>query len=388
VRAGSVLTADTLSFTISLLERAMRDWSAGFGWCAIGLGVALACSGSDDANSPTAATGGSESSASGNANRGGMATSSGGVAGGGGVPATGGTIATGSGGRAASGSPGNGGKASAGAPSGGRPNGGSAGASGGKASSGGSSGGAEPSSGCGKTDSETGVFPDETIEVAGESRSYVLSVPAEYDAAQPYPLVFAWHGLGGNGAQSRQYFRIESASKGGGIFVYPDGLPNDEGKNGWDLSPDGIDVALFDALIEKVSAAYCVDSKRIFSTGHSFGGFFTERLGCSRGNVLRGIAPVAGGPPFGGMTNCATPVAAWIAHGSNDMTVDFETGESGRDLWLEANGCGDTSMATSPEPCVAYEGCEQPVHWCVHEQDHNWPMFAGAGIWSFFASLN
>jgi poly(3-hydroxybutyrate) depolymerase len=386
VRADSVLTADSLSFTISLLERAMRNWSAGFGWCAIGLGVAFACSGSDDASSSETATGGSASTSGAAISSGGMATNNGGAALGGATALTGGT-STGSGGRAAAGSPGSGGKTSAGAPNGGS-TGTSGGASGGKASTGGSSGGVEPSSGCGKTAVETGVFPDVTIEVAGKSRTYVLSVPTAYDAAHPYPLVFAWHGLGGNGAQARQYFRIESASKGGGIFVYPDGLPNDDGKNGWDLSADGIDVALFDALIEKVSAAFCVDSKRIFSTGHSFGGFFTERLGCSRGNVLRGIAPVAGGPPFGGMTNCATPVAAWIAHGSNDMTVDFETGESGRDLWLEANGCGDTSMATSPEPCVAYEGCEQPVHWCVHEQDHNWPMFAGAGIWSFFASLN
>ncbi len=184
------------------------------------------------------------------------------------------------------------------------------------------------------------------------------------------------------------YFRVEFASKGVAIYVYPDGLPNDDGQPGWDLSPSGIDVALFDALIEKVSAAYCVDSKRIFSTGHSFGGFFTERLGCSRGSVLRGIAPVAGGPPFGGMTNCATPVAAWITHGSNDGTVDFETGEAGRDLWLEANGCSDGSMPVTPDPCVAYDGCEVPLHWCVHEQDHNWPMFAGAAIWSFFSSLN
>ncbi len=350
----------------------MRNWAAGFGWCAIGLGAALACSESDDGSSGGATGGSSASSASGGAtaggptSSGGMATSAGGMPTGGAVTATGGARANSGGSAGATG-----------------------GASGGKAAStGGSSGGAAPSSGCGKSASETGVFPDEAVDVAGEARSYVLSVPAEYDAEKPYPLVFGWHGLGGNGAQARQYFRVESASKGGAIFVYPDGLPNDDGQPGWDLSPSGIDVALFDALIEKVSAAYCVDSKRIFSTGHSFGGFFTERLGCSRGSVLRGIAPVAGGPPFGGMANCATPVAAWITHGSNDGTVDFETGEAGRDLWLEVNGCSDSSMPVTPDPCVAYDGCEAPLHWCVHEQDHNWPMFAGAAIWSFFSGLN
>ena len=82
-------------------------------------------------------------------------------------------------------------------------------------------------------------------------------------------------------------------------------------------------------------------------------------------------------------------VAAWIAHGTNDETVTFMNGERTRDFWRGANGCGTTTAATTPSPCVALEGCraDLSVHWCVHEDGHNWPMFAGAGIWAFFNSF-
>ncbi|MBN2197356.1 MAG: Ricin and poly(3-hydroxybutyrate) depolymerase fusion [Polyangiaceae bacterium] len=260
-------------------------------------------------------------------------------------------------------------------------------ATGGETAAGGSATGGAPSSGCGVTGAATGV-QERTLMVGGAERTYVLSVPESYDASTPLPLVFAWHGLGGDGAMARMYFRIEDASGGGAIFAYPDGLPNEQGQAGWDLAADGGDVAYFDTLLAALSAEYCVDASRVFSTGHSFGGFFTNRLGCSRASVLRAVAPVAGGPPFGGPGAACTPaVAAWIAHGDNDETVDFSMGEDARDAYVAANACGTTTVAVEPSPCVAHEGCAagRPVHWCLHQDGHNWPSFAAAGIWRFFA---
>jgi poly(3-hydroxybutyrate) depolymerase len=159
-----------------------------------------------------------------------------------------------------------------------------------------------------------------------------------------------------------------------------------QGKPGWDLSATGVDVQLFDALVAALSQQYCVDPNRIFSTGHSFGAFFTNRLGCSRGNVLRAIAPVAGAPPVGG-TNCSGDVAAWITHGQNDPTVPFTQGEATRDFWRSRNSCSTMSQATPPSPCVAFQSCTQPVHWCAHTGGHEWPSFAAGGIWTFFNSF-
>jgi poly(3-hydroxybutyrate) depolymerase len=245
--------------------------------------------------------------------------------------------------------------------------------------------------GCGMTGAPTGVMSNQSITVGTQARTYVLSVPSSYNPNTAYRLVFAWHGLGGTGTLARAYFGVEQQSAGSAIFVYPNGLPlaNQGNQPGWDLGANGIDVQLFDALLTSVSSRYCIHQDRIFSTGHSFGGFFSNRLACSRGNVLRAIAPVAGAPPFGS-TTCSGGVGAWIAHGMVDETVAFSNGEATRDFWASRNSCQMTTMSVAPSPCVSLNGCsaDLPVHWCAHAGGHEWPSFAAGGIWSFFASFN
>lgn len=285
--------------------------------------------------------------------------------------------------------------------SGGRASGGAT-ASGGALGDGSVGPSGDGSLGCGVSNAATGVLNAQTITVAGKARTYVLSVPKTYAPGTPMPLVFAWHGMGGSGSMARSYFRLETAAGNGAIFVYPDGLPVGDGSTGWELTATGIDVALFDALLAYVSDNYCIDRNRIFSTGHSFGGMFTNNLACHRGDILRAIAPVAGMPPFGRNVTCAGNVAAWVIHGENDATVDFTSGGIGtRDFWIGKNGCSTTlePVATSPAGCVEYQGCQPdlPVAWCVHTQGHNWPTASGSGcgdggvcfdagaaIWTFF----
>jgi poly(3-hydroxybutyrate) depolymerase len=242
-------------------------------------------------------------------------------------------------------------------------------------------------SACGNASAPKGVT-NGTAQVNGAARAYVLSVPTGYDPARRWPLVFAYHGLGGSGTLARSYFRVEQAAEGEALFVYPSGVPQPTsgGQPAWDLSATGTDVAFFDALLAKLSADYCVDTTRIFAAGHSYGGYFTNRLGCTRGNVLRAIGPVAGGPPFG---TCQGEVGAFVVHGMNDPVVAFAQGEATRNWWTRANACAATTMAAAPSPCVAFDGCkaDQPVLWCVHQDMHNWPSFAGAALWTFFSSF-
>lgn len=243
---------------------------------------------------------------------------------------------------------------------------------------------------CGMKSAATGAR-NLQIQVAGQTRDYILYVPATYDASTAMPLIFAWHGLGGSGTLARQYFRIEQAASNQAIFVYPTGLVSSDGKTAWTLTQTGVDVQLFDALRADVASKYCIDPNRVYSTGHSYGAMMTNALGCYRSDVLRGIAPVAGMPPFGNPT-CTGPVAAFVVHGDNDPTVNFTTGGiASRDLWVQLSTCvaATTPVAVEPSPCVAYQGCSDghPVHWCVHQDQHNWPSFAGAGIWAFFNGL-
>jgi polyhydroxybutyrate depolymerase len=227
-----------------------------------------------------------------------------------------------------------------------------------------------------------------TIQVDGKQRTYLLSVPAGTRAGGP--LVFAWHGLGGSGMLARSYFGVEQASQGGAVFVYPDALPQPSFANrtGWNLAAESEDVHFFDALLAELSATLCVDGRRVFSVGHSFGGYMTNHLGCTRASKLRAIAPVSGGLPPG--VACPTQdLPAWIAHGMNDNVVPFAEGEAAHAQWVRADGCSATTHATSPMPCVVHEGCrgEAAVHFCVHQQLHSWPVFGGQGVWAFLAAF-
>jgi polyhydroxybutyrate depolymerase len=246
----------------------------------------------------------------------------------------------------------------------------------------------EPSVGC-----SAGASPPvgaQTLSVDGTERSYIVSLPEGYDPTVPYPLVFAFHGLGGSAelVSGKYYFGLEEHGGKPTVFVYPDGLDTGDGA-GW-ANTDGQDVAFFDALLSTMQQTYCIDSARVFSTGHSYGGIMSHTLGCQRADVLRAIAPVAGAFFGGGGAECSGPVAAWGAHGNPDNTVDYENGLSAIERVLETNGC-DPDSATPVEPtefCVRYEcDSDYPVTWCTHGEDHNWPDFASESIKAFFDSF-
>ncbi len=245
----------------------------------------------------------------------------------------------------------------------------------------------EPSAGCnGSATPPTGA---QSITVGELSRTYIVSLPDDYDPSHAHPLVFAFHGLGGSGelVSGQWYFGIEQAGGKPAIFVYPDGLDAGDGA-GWP-NEGGRDVAFFDALLKQLTENYCVDEARVFSTGHSYGGMMTHTLACQRGDLLRGVAPVAGAAYFAG-SSCTGPVAFWGAHGDPDEAVDYEAGVSAMERLLETNGC-DEASATATEPaeyCARY-ACDSgyPVTWCPHDQNHDFPDFAAESIKSFIDSF-
>ena len=257
-------------------------------------------------------------------------------------------------------------------------------------SGGGGTSDAGGSPGCGLTTTQSGTF---TIDVGGVMRSYILKIPTNYNANTPYRLIFAWHPGGGTaqGTASGNYYGMDTAANANGraIFIAPQGLVgniNGMMLPGWG-NTNGQDVALARALITWASANLCIDSSRIFAAGFSYGGMFSDTLGCEMPDVFRAVAPMAS-RLFS--NNCVQHnVAAWVAHGDMDTTVATSFGEEARDHFLSVNQCTMTSAATTPSPCVAYSGCDSgyPVHWCAFPGGHQTPSFAGAGIWSFFSQF-
>ena len=122
-----------------------------------------------------------------------------------------------------------------------------------------------------------------------------------------------------------------------------------------------------------------------------YGGEFVDTLGCYRGDVIRAIAPIAGGDVFHDEFCKGTP-AAWITHGTDDVTIGYDKfAIPSRDHWLTTDACGMTSTPTEPKPCESYAGCKAgaAVTFCGHTGlgGHVVPDFAAGAIWDFFTAL-
>jgi poly(3-hydroxybutyrate) depolymerase len=234
--------------------------------------------------------------------------------------------------------------------------------------------------GCGIPEKGHRNFMPMEIRVLDKVRTYHLFVPIWYDPNRAYPLIFTWHGSGGDGLSGG--LDIKSKSRNDAIVVAADGL------NGtWNSDTDSPDLVFFDRMLENIENGYCVDRDRIFSYGFSVGGYFTNLLACERGNVLRASASVAGG--LAG-ENCKGKVAAWFLHDENDDAVPIAEGRAARDRALAINGCS-TNTDDEGDGCVRYQGCNaDPVVWCESRGiGHNIRgKFAPPRVWKFFRSLH
>lgn len=241
-----------------------------------------------------------------------------------------------------------------------------------------------------------GAVDGAVVDVAGTARTFSVEVPPDYDPYRKYPLVFVLHSGGGTGARTRSYFDFSSFAGSDAIFLYPDGR-----RGSWDLDSETAqngDVALFDALVAKYASERCIDPKRIFVTGTSNGAYFANQLGCRRGDVIRAIAPHAGGGPYSlqgsmfdakGELKCpTTPVAARVFIGLADTQVLPSEGEKSVAHWTRVNGCDAATSSDDPSPCVAHAGCDRPVSVCrIPGVGHRMWTEGPKATWSFFQSF-
>jgi len=267
----------------------------------------------------------------------------------------------------------------------------SSGGGGGSSSGGSSSSSGNPSKGCGQAGAPTGFQANLGVTAAGANRTYSIAVPATYDPARRYPVVFAFHGDGGDGASARNAFKFETAHGGDAIFVYPNGT----GKT-WDLdtfaADKNKDVQLVQALVDSVKTQYCVDEAKVYAAGFSRGGFFANHVGCQLGGTVRAVASHGGGGPYGGNNDyddngnlkCpGQPIAALIVIGANDGLLPDS--KSSRDFWRVKNTCKASTDPATPSPCVTHQGCAKPLEYCqIAGMGHQVWAEGSETTWSFF----
>jgi len=233
----------------------------------------------------------------------------------------------------------------------------------------------DPSTGC-------GVQPpasDTSITTSGSTARYDIAVAPGYDPNKPYPLVFSFRGANVTIAAFSRTLDLPAAVGADGIVVNVDCA---NGAGMWDLQRD---LPVFEALLAKLEASYCIDRRRVFVVGHETGAIFANLIACLHADVLRGLGSISGVKPQG---MCTGGPAVWMSQGSADMTRAL--GRDNRDFWLQQNQCNATMSApVEPSPCLEFTGCEvgRPVRYCEYAGNQNVPSFAAAAVWNFFKAL-
>ena len=253
---------------------------------------------------------------------------------------------------------------------------------------------AQPSAGCG----QGAPAPTQLqLEVAGRNRQAIVVPPPAYQPRHPYPLVLAFHGRTNGNVQVRDYFGLEVPGFPA-ILVYPAGLQDARGRYSWSDpgdSPESLrDFALFDALLDRLEAGYCVDRDAVFVVGHSLGASFANSLACHRADRIRGLGSVAGGIVG---RRCGRAPASLLLHNPRDAAVPVAEGLTARATLLgRAPASASPLVLEGDYACVEDRGGADPVLWCPYHENlnrrgrfypHQWPRMAGATIMNFFAGL-
>ena len=175
-----------------------------------------------------------------------------------------------------------------------------------------------------------------------DDRPAGVQIPEDYDPEITYPLLVSLHGRGVNGRVNAGFFQLTTViEEQQYVLVYPDGL--NAVWNATDACCDPTrsvdDVGYISRLIEAALQTYNTDPRRVYLMGISNGGFMALRMACERSDLITAVLTIAGAA-FENPDDCAPselPVSALIVHGTEDMTIMFEGGNTGLGPYPSAN---------------------------------------------------
>ncbi|MDG4821715.1 RICIN domain-containing protein [Asanoa sp. WMMD1127] len=247
-----------------------------------------------------------------------------------------------------------------------------------------------------------------TIQSSGQSRSFILRVPANYNSSNPYRLIFAFHwrggtmndvASGGTSGSAWSYYGMQEQSNNSAILVAPQGLGN-----GW-ANSGGQDITFVDDMVRAIDNALCVDTTQRFALGFSYGGGMSYAIACARANVFRAVA-VYSGAQLSGCGGGTQPIAYFGLHGISDNVLNISSGRSLRDTFVRANGCAaqnprEPSQGSGQHVTTLYS-CRAgyPVQWAAYDSGHGPAPVDGCSgcedgvrtwtkgeVWRFFAQF-
>ena len=258
--------------------------------------------------------------------------------------------------------------------------------------------------------------PDAQILLhGGETREYVLYVPDSYDGIAAVPILFNFHGYGGNASLYMMETDMRSLAESETfILVYPQGsllngsphwnpsLPSNENKS------DADDLGFIEALVNEISIDYRIDMKRIYACGYSNGGMMSYGLASHKSNLIAAVGSISGAMIETDITP-SHPMPVIKIHGTADDvlpyngTNEFNSVENTLAYWINFNQANTTPVVTNfnnngtlIEHFVYADGDNGATveHYKVIEGGHTWldmnfqDTNTGKLIWDFVSKYD
>jgi len=244
--------------------------------------------------------------------------------------------------------------------------------------------------------SSAGAQTTKTWTVDGFKREALVFAPAPTTISDVrHPLVFAFHGHGGNMQGTSQLMHIQTLWPEA-IVVYPQGLisprftdpPGNE--SGWQYEANQArgnvgnrDLDFFDAMVAKMKQTYAVDEKRIYTTGFSSGGIFSYLLWAERSKTIAAIGEVAG--RLWDTERLTQPRPILVIAGQQDHTDDFPVQVQSIKKARQADSANGAPQPCGQNNCEFFASTTQtPVKTFIHPGAHVYPPWAPDEIVKFF----
>jgi len=204
----------------------------------------------------------------------------------------------------------------------------------------------------------------------GSGASYNLRTPSNYKEAVAHPLIVVYAPAGINSRRSERYVHLtKEATSAGFIIAYANNIR---------LSLKAIDK--LSTVPGDVQKKWCIDSSRIYYTGHSDGGSISNALTFlpSAATKPTAIAPSASGIDGESLKayDCPPPLPVMVFHNTDD--THFEGfGKQSADWWANCNQCSSDLAKADKNGCRAYKGCPSKTsqtYYCEGPGSHeDWP---------------
>ena len=148
------------------------------------------------------------------------------------------------------------------------------------------------------------------VEINGDVRNFIISVPANYNEAEKTPMVFMLHGSTGTGTKFYNISRwAEKGETENIITVFPTALsyPLQNGNNSTKWSSNGLqfevvpgtvikdDIPFIEELVSICKETFNIDESRVYISGFSNGGGFVKSQVVPRLGHVFAAAGTAGG---------------------------------------------------------------------------------------------